>query len=741
MKKSISQAVSRGLVLLALMQAGQSAFAATDGVEFKVAWSSADNRYHVYMRPTSTPTPKDISMTGQVTLRVPHATGTDKFTVANLQYKTGTTWSFSSEVDAPSEDTSVDYLSFTYSPINVFAFAFQGGVEQEVLSFANTGKCLGKVELLENNTDPFNQPPEAPTNSAGTNPGNQFANTGWGTSDDNDYLGNYGGAADCTSTSNTAPTANPDTATTTTGSAISVDVLANDTDANGDTLSIDSYTQGTSGSVTLNAGKLIYTPNAGFTGTDTFTYIVSDGTDVTSATVTVTVAAPSIVTAAADTVTVMAGSTANTLDVLANDTVPVDAPITVAILTEPLHGTATVKNNQIVYVPNTEYTGTDTLVYQIADTSGNTAQANVTITVKSDVTPTCPTAPTAPEASKAYYRVAWSSTDKRYHVYMYPGSIPSPNNLTTAQVTLKVPHVAGTDQFSATDVQSSFTGLTWSNSSSVAAPTEDKTADYLSFTPAISNAKAITWADGQEVEVFSFSNAGACAGDVNLLENSSDPFNQPPEAPANSAGTNPGNSITNLGWGAADANNYGGNYGCPATCTSTPTDQDTDGDGLLDSEETQIGTDPSNPDTDGDGVNDKDEVGSDISKPTDTDGDGKINALDTDDDGDGLLTSKENYGGTPQTTDSDKDGTPDYLDKDDDNDGIPTTDEKPDTNANGTPDDAVDTDGDGTPDYLDTSNTVVKSVAVPTLSQVAQILLSLLLGSVALRKYTRFSKD
>lgn len=740
MKKSISQAVSRGLVLLALTQVANTAFAATDGVEFKVAWSSTDNRYHVYMRPTATPS-KDISMTGQVTLRVPHAVGANKFTVSDLQVKTNTSWSLSSEVYAPTEDTGVDYLSFTYTPLNVFAFAFQSGVENEVFSFKNTGPCIGKVELLDNNNDPFNQPPEAPTNSAGTNPGNQFANTGWGATDDNDYIGNYGGAADCSSTGNTAPTANADTASTTTGTAVTVDVLANDSDTNNDTLSIDSYTQGSNGTVAVESGKLLYTPNADFTGTDSFTYTVSDGTDKTTASVTITVSAPSTgVVAKTDSYTITAGSAASVFDVIANDTIPADESVTLSIVTNPQHGVATIKDNQIAYYPNSEYVGTDSIVYQLTDGSGNTSQASVTITIQNGSTE-CATAPSAPESNKAYYRVAWSSTDSRYHVYMYPGSIPTPNNLTTAQITLKAPHVTGSDKFSPTDVKSSFTGLTWTNSSSVAAPTEDSSADYLSFTPAISNSQAMTWTSGKEVEVFSFSNAGACSGAVSLIENASDPFNQPPEAPNNSAGTNPGNSITNLGWGASDANNYGGNYGCPATCTTTNPDKDTDGDGLTDAEETKLGTDPNNPDSDGDGVTDKEEVGSSVDNPIDTDGDGKINALDTDDDGDGLLTRKENHNGTPQTTDSDKDGTPDYLDKDDDNDGIPTADEKPDNNTNGEPDDAIDTDGDGTPDYLDTTNTTTKSVAVPTLSQLAQILLSLLLGSVALRKYARFGKD
>ena len=64
--------------------------------------------------------------------------------------------------------------------------------------------------------------------------------------------------------------------------------------------------------------------------------------------------------------------------------------------------------------------------------------------------------------------------------------------------------------------------------------------------------------------MFSFANTGACLGGVALLDNAHDPFNTQP----NSVNTNPGNQFANLGWGAADANNYAGNYGCPALCAS-----------------------------------------------------------------------------------------------------------------------------------------------------------------------------
>jgi hypothetical protein len=56
-----------------------------------------------------------------------------------------------------------------------------------------------------------------------------------------------------------------------------INVLGNDTDVDGDTLTFDGFTQATNGTVSLNNGVLTYAPNANFNGTDSFTYFVSDG--------------------------------------------------------------------------------------------------------------------------------------------------------------------------------------------------------------------------------------------------------------------------------------------------------------------------------------------------------------------------------------------------------------------------------------------------------------------------------
>ena len=62
------------------------------------------------------------------------------------------------------------------------------------------------------------------------------------------------------------------------GSAVSVDVLANDSDPEGETLTLASVTQPSNGSAVVENGQAKYTPDAGYYGSDRFTYTVSDGT-------------------------------------------------------------------------------------------------------------------------------------------------------------------------------------------------------------------------------------------------------------------------------------------------------------------------------------------------------------------------------------------------------------------------------------------------------------------------------
>ncbi|MEY4011433.1 MAG: hypothetical protein RIT22_557, partial [Bacteroidota bacterium] len=187
-------------------------------------------------------------------------------------------------------------------------------------------------------------------------------------------------------------------------------------------------------------------------------------------------------------------------------------------------------------------------------------------------------------------------------------------------------------------------------------------------------------------------------------------------------------SITTAAWKAADCDGDGTPNGtdtkpldpCVNSGTGTPdatntiwaaADCDFDGipnaiDGLADTDGDGI-PNYKDLDSDGDGIPDSIEdsgcTGTAPCIPTDTDGDGTPNFLDLDSDGDGISDNLEDSGCTGTapcipTDTTDGDGTPDYLDLDSDNDGISDAIEK------GTGTTPVDTDGDGTPDYRDTDS-------------------------------------
>lgn len=97
---------------------------------------------------------------------------------------------------------------------------------------------------------------------------------------------------------NTAPTAADDSATTDQDQAVSVDVLANDSDSDGNLVanSVAVTSQPTNGTTNINTttGAITYTPAAGFTGQDSFTYTVNDDAGATSNAATVTVSVETV---------------------------------------------------------------------------------------------------------------------------------------------------------------------------------------------------------------------------------------------------------------------------------------------------------------------------------------------------------------------------------------------------------------------------------------------------------------
>lgn len=188
---------------------------------------------------------------------------------------------------------------------------------------------------------------------------------------------------------NDDPVANDDAATTDEDTPVTIDVLANDTDVDGDTLTVDSVTQGAHGAVANNGTDVTYTPDPNWNGVDTFTYTVSDGNGGTdTATVTVTVNpvndAPDAVD---DSYTIAEGTVLNEAapGVLGNDTDVDGDLLSVVVFQTPSNQGGTVVMNpdgSFTYTPpDPDWYGTDTFTYVIGDGNGGGDTGTVTVTV------------------------------------------------------------------------------------------------------------------------------------------------------------------------------------------------------------------------------------------------------------------------------------------------------------------------------------------------------------------------
>ena len=185
--------------------------------------------------------------------------------------------------------------------------------------------------------------------------------------------------------------------------ATDLDVMSNDVTGaeitSYDTLSTKGYP------VSKTQSMITYTPSGGFTGADTFSYIIEDDNGVQStATVTLTVTSSSqipVPTAADDTTTVNADSEDNIINVLNNDDFGTDgainggltmtngtlssASVNDGLISIDNKGTLNTADDVFMYSPKPGFTGIDTFRYTITDLSGDASTAEVTVIVSGEV--------------------------------------------------------------------------------------------------------------------------------------------------------------------------------------------------------------------------------------------------------------------------------------------------------------------------------------------------------------------
>jgi hypothetical protein len=185
------------------------------------------------------------------------------------------------------------------------------------------------------------------------------------------------------------PVAEADSATSTGGIAITVDVLANDTGSGISLIDVDQTSQ-EGGSAVLVDGQVLYTPSENFVGTDTFGYTIeNDQGAASSAVVTVAVTSSGTAggypTATADNVSTV-GSGSITIDALANDTgngLTLNAPNAWSLE----GGNVQLQENKIVYTPKVNFNGIDKIWYVFQDDQERTNSGVITITVSENEAP------------------------------------------------------------------------------------------------------------------------------------------------------------------------------------------------------------------------------------------------------------------------------------------------------------------------------------------------------------------
>lgn len=175
--------------------------------------------------------------------------------------------------------------------------------------------------------------------------------------------------------------------------AVSIDaasLLANDTDGNGDALTLVSVQDAVNGTVSLSGGMVTFTPADGYSGPASFTYTISDGNGGSdTATVSLTVApAPDPTNTAPDAVDDMGFVTDYQTDIafsagdLTGNDMDTDGDVLSLVSVQgAVNGTVAIVSGQVVFTPADGYSGPASFTYTISDGNGGSDTATVNLTV------------------------------------------------------------------------------------------------------------------------------------------------------------------------------------------------------------------------------------------------------------------------------------------------------------------------------------------------------------------------
>jgi hypothetical protein len=295
--------------------------------------------------------------------------------------------------------------------------------------------------------------------------------------------------------SNTAPVATPQSVTTPEDTA-KVITLAG-TDADGDSLTYTSVSTPSNGTLSGTAPNLTYTPSANFTGTDSFTFKVNDGTvDSLAATVSITISAtndapvatPQSVTTPEDTAKVitLAGTDAD------------GDSLTYTSVSTPSNGTLSGTAPNLTYTPSANFTGTDSFTFKVNDGTVDSLAATVSITISAtnDAPVATPQSVTTPEDTAKVITLAGTDADGDSLTYT---SVSTPSNGTLSGTAPNLTYTpsanfTGTDSFTFKVNDGTVDSLAATVSITISATNDAPVATPQSVTTPEDTAKVITLA-------------------------------------------------------------------------------------------------------------------------------------------------------------------------------------------------------------------------------------------------------
>jgi hypothetical protein len=162
-----------------------------------------------------------------------------------------------------------------------------------------------------------------------------------------------------------------------------INLLANDSDPEGQPLTLVSVGTASHGTLAVEAGQVRYTPDANWFGADSFSYTISDAAGAT-ATAQVEVSVLSIndlPLANPDSATVDTNGSV-LIDVLANDSDIDSASLSLAGVAGAVHGALAIEAGQVRYTPDAGYFGPDSFSYTLRDSDGGESTGLVTVAVR-----------------------------------------------------------------------------------------------------------------------------------------------------------------------------------------------------------------------------------------------------------------------------------------------------------------------------------------------------------------------